>query len=313
MPEDQKTSSESSPFEIVTPARPKKFSPKSLAIIIIVVIFLGISVFLGVYLVQQRTNVAEHAAPATAIYVTPGSQTKAPGSSFTFSIDMDTSTNAVTGVDVRLTFNPAAMQIVSLSQGSGITNLDQTITNTYDNTAGTISYAVFTLDSTKAVSGTGVEVLRVSAKVTSAATAGNYNIAFDPATAASASQEGQNVLISKSQGVLVVSGGTPTPTPTGTPTPTPTATATSSTGSGNSCNGTCGSNTNCASGLYCYSGSCRNPSCASDSTCGCGVATPTPTAQSSPLPIPVTGTDWPTMAGVGIGVGAIVASLLLAI
>lgn len=117
----------------------------------------------------------------------------------------------------------------------------------------------------------------------------------------------------------------PTATPTLTPTPTPTATATP--GAGNSCNGTCGSNSNCESGLYCYSGSCRNPLCADDSTCGCGVATATPTAtptaapgataapvtQATSLPIPVTGTDWPTVAGAGVGVGAIVVSLLLAL
>ncbi len=115
---------------------------------------------------------------------------------------------------------------------------------------------------------------------------------------------------------------TATSTATATPTPTPTATAT---GSGNSCNGSCGSNSNCQSGLYCYSGHCRNPLCASDTACGCGsaTATPTPTAtvagsatattQATSRPIPVTGTSWTTIAGVGIGVMAIVASLLLAL
>jgi hypothetical protein len=110
-----------------------------------------------------------------------------------------------------------------------------------------------------------------------------------------------------------------------TSSPTPTATATSS---GNSCNKSCGSNSNCQSGLYCYSGSCRNPLCASDSTCGCSsaTATPTPTAttttttttttkttQATSRPIPVTGTDWPTIGGIGVGIGAIMVSLLLAL
>jgi len=107
-----------------------------------------------------------------------------------------------------------------------------------------------------------------------------------------------------------------------TVTPTPTAT---SSGSGNSCNGACGSNTNCQSGFYCYSGFCRNPLCASDSTCGCSLATATPTAtasavpagvqktQTTPLPIPVTGTDWATFVGAGVGVMAIVVSIILAL
>ena len=122
---------------------------------------------------------------------------------------------------------------------------------------------------------------------------------------------------------------TPTATPTSTPTPTATASATPTptaipSGLGNSCNGTCGSNTNCQSGLYCYSGFCRNPLCASDSACGCSLSTATPTStatasgtlsgsQTTPLPIPVTGTDWPTFLGVGAGAFAIIISLLLAL
>jgi hypothetical protein len=121
-----------------------------------------------------------------------------------------------------------------------------------------------------------------------------------------------------------------TPTPTATATSTATATATptpTATSTGNSCNLTCGSNSNCQSGLYCYSGYCRNPLCASDSTCGCGSATPTPTAtvkatgttttttttQATSRPIPVTGTNWTTFAGIGIGMAAILVSLLLAL
>lgn len=115
----------------------------------------------------------------------------------------------------------------------------------------------------------------------------------------------------------------PTPTGASAATPTPTATAT---GSQNSCNGTCGSNSNCQSGLYCYSGHCRNPLCASDSACSCASATTTPTptstsvaaggtqsAQTTPLPIPVTGTNWPTFAGVGLGIMVILVSVLLAL
>lgn len=103
------------------------------------------------------------------------------------------------------------------------------------------------------------------------------------------------------------------PTPTVTPTPT-----------GSSCNSSCSTNNDCQNGLYCYSGSCRNPLCASDTTCGCAAATPTATAtaagtaapagtQSTPLPIPVTGTDWATYAGAGVGVTAIIVSIFLAL
>lgn len=95
---------------------------------------------------------------------------------------------------------------------------------------------------------------------------------------------------------------TPTATPTLTPTPT---------GTPNSCNGTCGSNFNCQGGLMCYQGFCRNPSCASNSSCSCGGSTPTPTPTQAALPN--TGVDWPTTAGFGIGVFVILGSLLLAL
>jgi mannan endo-1,4-beta-mannosidase len=118
-------------------------------------------------------------------------------------------------------------------------------------------------------------------------------------------------------GTLPTATPTLTPTPTVTPTITPTPTPTTL---GNSCNGVCGSNSNCESGLYCYSGFCRNPLCASDATCGCSSVTPTATAsatptgaQTTPRPIPVSGTNWPTVLGAGVGVTAIIVSLLLAI
>ncbi len=287
MPESQNTTPQSSPFEIVNPSKSKGVGPKSIAIVMVILIFLGISIFLGVYLVQQRTNVAERAAPATAMYINPGSQTKAPGSSFTFSVNIDTSTNFVTGIDTRLTFNPNIIQVTSLQQGSGVTNLNQTISNTYDNTAGTISYAIFTLDGTKAVNGSNIEVLKINASVKSGAAGGSYNITFDPASAASASQEGQNVLVSKSQATLIVSGGSSTATPT------PTATATA--------------------------GGNATPTATATST-GSATTTPTATAttapggtQSTPLPIPESGTDWPTMLGIGLGILTILGAVVLAL
>src|SRR5258706_2571585 len=111
----------------------------------------------------------------------------------------------------------------------------------------------------------------------------------------------------------------PTPTATATASPTPTAAP-------NTCNGTCGSDSNCQSGLICSGGFCRSPLCTSSTDCTCGAATPTPTATASvsatptktpsvgtPRPIPVTGTDWPTVTGIGVGIWAIIISILIAL
>jgi hypothetical protein len=131
---------------------------------------------------------------------------------------------------------------------------------------------------------------------------------------------------------FTISSGSPTPTPTGTPieTPTPTPTTTpdgsptpTPAATPNSCNGTCGSNYNCGSGLFCSSGFCRNPSCPTETDCVCGTATPTATpvrtgtVASTPIPtaptLPESGTGWPTILGMGMGILIIAGSLLLAL
>lgn len=61
----------------------------------------------------------------------------------------------------------------------------------------------------------------------------------------------------------------PTPTPTPTPTPVP------------FCNTSCTGNTDCPSSMICYSGSCRNPSCVTSSSCACTVIGPTPTPATN--------------------------------
>ena len=106
--------------------------------------------------------------------------------------------------------------------------------------------------------------------------------------------------------------GTPTVTPTSTPTPTETPTPTATP---NWCNGTCGSNTNCQGGYFCYNGYCRNPNCPNESGCGCPGATPTPTAPpvvlgaTAPPVLPKTGSnDLLILAGL---VGSMGTGLLL--
>ncbi len=145
---------------------------------------------------------------------------------------------------------------------------------------------------------------------------------------------------------LTLCASAATPTATATATATSTATSTShatatatatATGEPNSCGGTCGSNTNCGSGLFCYivsgqtSGFCRNASCSTDTDCNCGSSTATATSTTKPTsttkansttkasgtatarPIPVTGVDWPTMLGAGFGIVMILVSLALAL
>lgn len=91
----------------------------------------------------------------------------------------------------------------------------------------------------------------------------------------------------------------PTPTPTAEPTPTPTPTPTP--GAPNNCNGTCGSNANCQSDLFCFDTGvqkyCRNPLNPTSTTCASlpgPTPTPTPTGIPGPTPTPKTITSGPT-------------------
>lgn len=109
-----------------------------------------------------------------------------------------------------------------------------------------------------------------------------------------------------------------------TASPTASASPTDGPGEPNSCGGTCGSNSNCKEGLYCYQGYCRNPSCPTDTDCECpsggsSTSTPSPTlrATSTASPteaaLPQSGTNWPTVAGILVGILVILGSLMLAL
>lgn len=207
----------------------------------------------GTILVQQRQNLSKKAAPATTMYVTPATQTVAPGDTFTYDVQVDTAENAMTGFDIRMAFDPNVIQITSLTKGTQVSDFTTAVTDTFDNTGGTIAFSYVTTDVTKAVSGTGVTVLTVSASVKASATAGSYDLAFDPSTMAIATNETQNILISKTKGTVTVStsnqgeespspeptptdsgeiGASPSPTssPNSEPTPTPTSGTTGTTG-----------------------------------------------------------------------------------
>ncbi len=286
---------------------------KTILIVIGVLVLCG-GIIAGLLLVQQNQNVARKAAPATSMYVTPASQSKTPGSTFTYSVKIDTAANAVTGLDIRMNFNPAALQITSIQLGSGAANLNQTIANTYDNATGKIQFAVFTLNSSQSLTGSAIEVLKVNGTVKANVAPGSYALTFDPATAASATQEGQNVLTSKTQGAIVVAGATtqgtptPTPTPTGshTPTPTPTRTPTLAPGA---------TNTPTPTPTYTPTPTATATATPTPTATSTNVAqaTATPTPTQTAMPIPVTGTDWTTYLGVGLGLLTIIGAIVLAI
>ncbi len=244
----------------------------------------------GLLLVQKQQDIREKAAPATSLSVTPGSQSKTPGQTFTQSVVMDTGANQVSGVQFEINFDPQAVEVTGIQKGSGIASLDQEIKNEINNTTGRISYSAFTLNSSNWVNGQGLSALTITAKVKDSASSGTYQTGFAGTTAVSASGEGQNVVTGTTPGTLTVSVVGQNPTPTSAPTTAPT-----------------------------QPGSTTSPTATSQSA-GNPTTVPTKTATSKPAgatatapPLPETGTSWPTYLGAGVGILIILASLVLAL
>ncbi len=236
------------------------------------VLFLAAVVLTVGLFIKGPTNINQKAASGTKLSVSPSIQNAQVGSDISFAVLMDTGSNNVTGIDLLLKYDPAAIQISSLKRGVGVGDLNNTITNNFNNTDGIITYAIFTLDKSLAINGSAIEVLQIKAKTTANAAAGSYLLTFDSTSAVSATGENQNALVSTVPGTIaIIDSSVPTPTPA------PTA------GEPNSCGGTCGSNTNCTSNLYCYQGYCRNPSCPLSGNCSCSsTTTPTPIPTRTP-------------------------------
>lgn len=175
-----------------------------------VLLFLGIVV--GVLLStkhnqQNQKNIQpieEKAAGTTIVSVFPKTQNLTKNQNFSFSIRADTGKNQITAVDIKLKFDPLVVEINSLEMGSDLVDLDNTIENSIDNDVGEISFVVFTLDKTKAVSGESIEILKINAKVKNTASLGTHSVTIDPSSAMAAVGESQNVLVDSLNAELIV-------------------------------------------------------------------------------------------------------------
>jgi hypothetical protein len=215
----------------------------------IAVFLLVIGVVAGIVLVQSPQEFREQAAPATTVFVSPSSQSKNNGDAITFSVNMNTGTNQVVGMDLALSYDPSVLTVTSISKGSGISQFDSVIRNDINNTTGAILYSAFTVDRTKALSGSDITALIVTATVKQNAPLGTSNITLLSQTSVAALTEGQNVIVSKVGGTIQVTSGavsTNTPTVTLAPTDIPATQAPTSDNGNTSSNSSSNSSSNAA-------------------------------------------------------------------
>lgn len=259
------------------------------------VLFAGI--IAGTYLVSQNQDFREKAAPATTVYISPANQSKDVGDTFNVSVNMDTGSNQVTGVDIRLKYNPSLIEVTSIQKGLGITVLDTPINNLIDNNTGKISYAIFTVNKANAITGSGVEILKVSGKIKAGAS-GTASIAFDAGTIISGVSEGQNVITGTTPANIMIAGALG-------PTTAPTATSRATTNPGL---------------LSLPTGTATAKATATSNSTATSKATSTSTSTGSEqldtsvttaMPIPVTGSSFSSVASWGVGLFFILVSYLL--
>lgn len=273
-------------------------------------VILALAVVAGITLVQRNQDLREGAAPATTLSITPTGQNKNPGDTFTLTVKADTGSNQITGVDLFISFNKSALEVTSVTKGSGIAGFSNVIKNQIDTNQGKILFSAFTLDSSAYATGSNVELLNISGKVLNTTQAGIYSFTFDPTTAIAGSGEGQDVLTGSSQARITVgqpigggnqSQSVSTSTPSPTPSHTPSATSTSSSGKA-------------------QTGSTTAPTASPrpSTTAAATTTAPTPTStaqvvQATKPPVPQTGIGLSTLFIVGLGIIGVIFSLALAI
>lgn len=197
------------------------------------------------------------------LYFDPASYTSANGTDFQINLKIDTENKSAFGADAVVNFpsndltvksvaNGGFFSDFSFAQSSGKLEVHGFFSALYDSKNGSGTFAVLTFSPNKST-GTGIA---------------NFTCSGDGNDTEILDTTGQNILSCNSLNQLNLSYS---------------STTTSDNGSTNVCGGTCGSNYNCNSGLFCYQGFCRNPDCRSDLSCKCrNTPSPSPTTKSKP-------------------------------
>ncbi|MDX9864500.1 MAG: LysM peptidoglycan-binding domain-containing protein [Anaerolineaceae bacterium] len=157
-------------------------------------------------------------AGTATMYLEPANQTVNVGQTFNMTVQVGAGAQQVNTVQVSLKFDPTYLEVVSLTQVGG---LDGVIQNTFDNAAGTVSYAAAKLGAS--VTG-NFNVVQIAFKAR--ASIASTTVAFQSAQPLPSDvlMDGSSVMASTTNGNVVIQTGgvVPTSTPVpGFPTATP--------------------------------------------------------------------------------------------
>lgn len=220
---------------------------------------------------------AVSAFAAPRLYFDPASLSPSKNSDVNVNLKIDVENQSAFGADAVVNFPASDITIKSVSKGDFFSDFS------YAPSSGKLEIHGYfaTLFQTKTGSGTFATITFSTSK-DSGTGAISLACAGDGSDTDIINSNGTNILTCSSVNQLNLTYS-PTSSSTGSTTNSTTGTSSSDNGPTNACGGTCGSNYNCNSGLFCYSGFCRNPDCRNDLTCTCK-ATPTPTPSPKPKP-----------------------------
>ncbi|MBI3385547.1 hypothetical protein HY031_00515 [Candidatus Gottesmanbacteria bacterium] len=125
----------------------------------IVFIIVGFLILLAipvtVYLVSQRQEIRQKAAPATTLSLSPATVSAKAGDTFTLEVKIDTADNQVVASELHVTFDPNFLQAQSITNGALFPNI---LTSGVVESAAA-SIAVGAASSTQPVKGTGTAAI----------------------------------------------------------------------------------------------------------------------------------------------------------
>ena len=290
---------------------------KKIILSVLAFFILAAGVVAGVLLVQRNQDIREKAAPATTLSFSPLTQTKSPNQTATFNVSMNTGENLVTGLDIEIIFDPTILKVDQVTPTSALANFATPIKNEIDNTVGKIRYATYTVDKTKALTG-DLDVLTITGTILGTAANGTYQITYGANTVVAATLEGQNVLIDKAAGSIVIADGltaspSPTPSPSKSPSPSPTGTFdafSSATPTVTATSTASGTGTSRATATSTATSTSRATATATSTSASTPTSNSTATATATSN-LPVTGISFPFVLVSLVGFILIITSLLL--
>jgi large repetitive protein len=143
-----------------------------------------------IFLVGQNQELRKRAAPATTIAFSPSNTTAKQGETFTLEAKVDTADNQIMGAEINVTFDPAALEAVTITNGS----FAPTILTSGVVEGGTASITVGAANQATPIKGQGVVAVLKMKALKASPTA--ISVRFSSDTFLSALGEGtKNVLI----------------------------------------------------------------------------------------------------------------------